>query len=158
MMWRACFLSMLLATIPVAAAAQDKPDFSGRWALVSASHTSPDVAPSLLVRQPVTRTNYLGVPMPPAFLQLIVERYFPDVVRTDTFQIGVSGGMVGGGGVQSRFSARWEEQKLVMTNESGSGEHAETWELAQGSLIVTTRDRDGGGDTRSNTLTYRRLI
>ena len=49
MMWRACFLSMLLATIPVAAAAQDKPDFSGRWALVSASHTSPDVATSLLV-------------------------------------------------------------------------------------------------------------
>ena len=157
MVWRACFLSMLLATIPVAAAAQDKPDFSGRWVLVSASHTDPDVAASLVVRQPVTRTNVFGASMPPAFLELIVERQFPDRLRTDTFQIGVSGGIVGGGGVQNRFSVRWEENTLVMTNESGSGEHAETWALVQGSLIITTRDRDGGGDTRSNTLTYRRL-
>jgi hypothetical protein len=147
---------MLLATGPVTAAAQDKPDFSGRWVLVSASRTGPDVATSLIVRQPVRRTNAFGAPMPPAFLDLVVERQSADRVRTDTFQIGVSGGIVGGGGVQSRFSVRWEGNRLVISNENVSSEHTEEWELSQGSLVITTTDRDAGGDTKASTLIYRK--
>jgi len=155
-MWRACCLSVLLAIGPGTAAAQDKPDFSGRWVLVSASRTGPDVETSLIVRQPVTRTNAFGAPMPPAFLELIVERRSKDRMRTDTFQLGVSGGIVGGGGVQSRFSVRWEGNTLVIANETILSEHTEEWELLQGSLVITTKDRDAGGDTKSSTLIYRK--
>lgn len=86
-------LSVLLAA-PVAA--QGKPDFSGHWILETPGGAGPDVAQLLTVRQPVVRTNVYGAPMPPFFKELSVERHFATDARTETYQIGVEGGVVGG--------------------------------------------------------------
>src|SRR5262245_7112018 len=123
----------LLAALAVKAAAQQGTDFSGRWVLVSSAVADPNAARSLNVRQPVTRTNNLGAPMPPAFLQLVVEREFADRVTTETHQIGIEGGIVGGivggtaGGTSHRsyFSVRWVGQQLV---------------IERGSTPIATRD------------------
>src|SRR5687768_14816038 len=53
----------------------DKPDFSGRWILESASVPGPDVPRSLAVRQPlVVRTTVTGTPMAPAFRTIAIDR------------------------------------------------------------------------------------
>jgi hypothetical protein len=168
-------LSMLVAAT---VAAQDKPDFSGRWILESAAGAGPDVARSLRVRQPVVRTNVFGAPMPPFFKEISVERQFVTEVRTETYQIGVEGGTVSGGvsanrGTaqdanfsQTRFSVRWEDNHLVIDTVSYSGptreagpytEHTEVWQLdAAGMLILSSTDRGSGIASTMKTLTYRK--
>jgi hypothetical protein len=168
-----CIVSASLA-IAVSAAAQDQPDFSGRWVLVSSAVADPNAARSLNIRQPVRVTNALGAPMAPYFLELIVEREFADRVTTETHTIGVGGGIVGGvaGGdlagarYQSRFSVRWEGDRLVIERGSYSGqtrdavpywEHTEEWEMdAAGMLVVTVTDRASDAAPKSNTFMYRR--
>jgi hypothetical protein len=165
----ACIVSAAIA-IAVSAAAQDQPDVSGRWVLVSSAVADPNAARSLNIRQPVRVTNALGAPMAPYFLELIVEREFADRVTTETHKIGVGGGMVGGiaGGAsfQSRFSVGWEGPRLVFERSSYSGatrdagpfwEHIEVWELdSAGMLVVTLTDRASDAAPKSNTVTYRR--
>jgi len=166
--------AILLMAIPTAVAAQDKPDFSGRWVLVSSSTPDPSAAQTLSVRQTVTRTNVRGGPMQPFFSTLIVERQFADRAATATYQIGVQGGMVGGivggGGAESRtetrHSVRWEGNRLVIETGSYSGptrsdgpysEHTEEWQLdAAGRLVLSVTERGSGAQEVSNTLTYQK--
>jgi len=170
-----CFLAVLLIMATLAGAvvsAQQHPDFSGRWVLVSATRWSMDVPQTLTVQQPVSRTTALGAPMPRALLRLTVERTFASGSHTDSYNLGVEGGTVGGlvGGVasgaasfQTRFSVRWEGDALVIWNASYSGtsstapdtEHSETWELdADGRLVVTVVDRGVNVDSTPNKLSY----
>ena len=53
-------LSILSLLVAATVAAQDKPDFSGRWILETSAGAGPDVARSLTVHQPVVRTNVYG--------------------------------------------------------------------------------------------------
>jgi len=117
--------------IAVSAAAQDHPDFSGRWVLVSSAVADASAARSLNIRQPVEVTNALGAPMAPYSLELIVEREFVDRVTTETHKIGVEGGIVGG------VAEEWE------------------WDSA-GILVVTVTDRASDAAPKSNSFTYRR--
>lgn len=159
-------LSVLLLAMASASRAQDKPDFSGQWALVAAAPASAaGVAPKLIVRQPIVRTTARGTPMKPAFTTLTVERVFADRTSRDTFQIGVEGGMIAGGGFRSTNSVRWEESRLVIASASYSGpgsesllnEHSEVWELdPDGLLMITVADIEAGHDSTSKRLTYRR--
>jgi hypothetical protein len=165
-MCRAACASILFVGVATAVAAQDKPDFSGQWELVATEPSSAGAASRLTVWQPITRANVFGAPMKPAFLELSVERTFADRTTTDTHQIGIQGGMVGGGGFQTRFSVRWEDNRLVMATASyfGSGaqssmtsERNEVWELnPDGMLIITVTDTDTGREPKSTTLTYHR--
>jgi hypothetical protein len=171
------WLSILSMFVAATVAAQDKPDFSGRWILESPADAGPDVARSLTVRQLVVRTNVYGAPMTPFFKELSVERQFGNDVRTETYQIGIEGGVVGvvspnratGPDVnvpQTRFSVRWEENRLVIdigsysgpTRESGPyTEHTEVWQLdATGMLILSMTDRGSGIASTTKTLTYRK--
>jgi len=59
------WLSILSMLVAATVAAQDNPDFSGRWMLETSAGAGPDVALFLTVRQPVVRTNVYGAPMPP---------------------------------------------------------------------------------------------
>jgi len=173
-MRRSGLVWILWSALAVAAAAQQGTDFSGRWVLVSSAVADPNAARSITVRQPVTRTNNLGAPMPPAFLQLIVEREFADRVTTETHAIGLQGGMVGGivGGdadarYQSRFSVNWEGQRLVIHRSSYSGatrdagpywERDEEWELdPAGMLVISVTDRASDTEPRSNAFNYSRM-
>ena len=170
--YRLC--AILLTAIPTAVAAQDKPDFSGRWVLVSSSTPDPSAAQILTVRQTVTRTDVRGRPMEPYFSALIVERQFADRAATATYQIGVQGGMVGaivGGGraetrAETRHSVRWDGNRLVIETGSYSGpsrsdgpysERSEEWQLdAAGRLVLSVTDRRSGAQEASNTLTYQK--
>lgn len=163
-------LSIVLIAITATVAAQDKPDFSGRWVLVDSAPSDPGAALSLTIRQPITRTNVFGAPIPPAFLHLTVEREFVDHARTENLLIGVEGGSVGGvpgqTALRTHVSVRWEGNRLVIETGSYSGstreagpytERIEAWELdAAGTLVVSITDRGSDMDSRSNTSRYHR--
>jgi hypothetical protein len=113
--------------------------------------------------------------MAPAFLRITIERHFVDDIRTDTYQIGVEGGVVGGvsHGVapnapvpQTRFSVHWDSDRLVMETGNYSGptreagpyaERVEIWQLdSKAKLRVMTTDRGSGIATTTTTTRYRR--
>ena len=160
-------LSMLAAA---GAAAQDKPDFSGTWVLADAAGPSPDAARRLTVTMTVLRDNVRGEPIGPFFDTLTVTREFPTGLRPDSYRIGIEGGTVGGAVgaacTSTRYSVRWDGNRLVIetgsypkcTRDAGPyTEHTEVWELdAAGVLTVSTTDRSADAEPRRNTSTYRR--
>jgi hypothetical protein len=156
-------------------AGQSQPDFSGRWVLVRAEPASLQAAGTLIATQPVERTNVHGAPIAPVFLTITIERQFVDRSRTDTYNIGVEGGLVGGIAAghdpqanvpQTRFVVRWQDNRLVMDTGSYAGssreagpytERTETWQLDDaGLLTVTIVDRRTGGEPTTSRATYRR--
>jgi hypothetical protein len=163
-------LPLILASLLFAATliAQRGTDFSGSWVLDETPvRPAPDIPQRLVVQQPVTTTNLRGAPMPPAYLTLMVTRYLGDVVQQDDYQIGLSGGIVGGlrgastGG--SHFEVSWIGDSLWIYNESHGPSGAdirrrgEMWRIDErGRLVidVETRERDEPAATR--TLVYRR--
>jgi hypothetical protein len=162
---------VLLPLVGASPAAQDKPDLSGVWVLQDPPQPGVGIAPSLTVRQPLRRTNVRGEPMPPAFLELTVERHFTSGTKTERYYIGTVGGTVGGiadrrGSAPSRFSVRWDGDRLRIETGSYSGptrdsgpftEHDEVWSLdEQGRLLISVVDRRSGGEPATRTLTYRR--
>jgi hypothetical protein len=165
------FLWLLLLTslVAVVVAAQEKPDFSGSWVLQDPPQPSADIPRLLTIRQPLRRTTARGEPMPPVFLDLTVEKHFEDEVRTDTYQIGSEGGtgtfgVFGGSRSSSRFSVRWDGDRLRMETKSYPTsdtsvytEHDEVWWLdEQGKLLITVVDRRSDSDAATRTLTYQR--
>jgi hypothetical protein len=123
------------------------------------------VARGLTIRQLITRTNALGAPIEPFFKELIVVRTFADHTQTDTYRLGVQGGIVGGG-PQTRYSVRWEGNRLVIETGTYSGstrqagpytEHTEEWELdAAGMLVLSRTNRRSNAEPSSDTLRCRR--
>jgi len=172
------FLWCLVLTplVAVGFAMQPKPDFSGTWVLQDARQAGVDIPRTLAIRQPLQRTTVLGKSMPPAFLELTVERQFERGVRVETYQIGTEGGTVSGiaGDASdpsvnrgwSRESVRWEGDRLHIetghysgvTRDSGAyTEHAEVWWLGeQGRLMITVVTRRSDSEVETRTLTYRR--
>lgn len=172
------FLSCLVLTpfLAVGLAAQHKPDFSGTWVLQDARQPGVYIPRTLAIRQPLQRTTVLGEPMPPAFLELTVERHFESGMRAETYHIGTEGrtvsGIVGDGSDPpvnrewSRESVRWEGDRLHIETGRYSGstrdsgpytEHTEVWWLdEQGRLLITVVNRRSDSDVETRTLTYRR--
>jgi hypothetical protein len=163
---RFAVVSIILAS---SAAGQTQPDFSGRWVLIDPIDAAGSIARTLVVQQPIARTNAYGAPMPPAFLKITIERHFVGDTRTDVYQIGLEGGKVFGGNApipQTRFSVRWDGDRLVIDTASYSGpsreagpytERSETWQLErQGTLRVTIDDRGSAIESMSITTRYRR--
>ena len=137
-----------------------------------------DIARALTVRQSIVRTTVWGTPMEPFFRDLTVEREFTNGVRSESYQIGVGGGVVGGvdrtgrGTLpngqrpETRFSVRWDGNGLVIETGNYSGprresgrytEHSEVWWLdAEGRLVMTVTDKSSGAESAAQTLTYQR--
>ena len=175
------WLLVSLAAIGLAAAAQDKPDkpdFSGRWILDDPLQPGPDIPRTLTISQPIVRTNFLGAPMPPAFLELTVARQFENEGRSDIYHIGTVGGVVGGGvdgngrpgqissRTETRLSVQWRGDRLLIetgryagpTRDSGPyTEHREEWWFDdQGRLRIIAVDRRSDSEDVTHTLAYRR--
>jgi hypothetical protein len=171
---RSAARSLIMAVFVAAAlAAQDEPDFSGRWVLVSPSQPGPDTSRALSVRQTLVRTNVRGEPMTPYFKDIVIDREYESGTRSETHAIGVIGGVVAGipkdGSPRSptgRYAVKWEQHALVFERTSytadtpGTGrwtERREAWSLQpDGRLSVTITTRGSAETSTTVTLLYRR--
>jgi hypothetical protein len=164
------WLSLLISLTAGITAAQDKPDFTGQWALLT-PRDAEDAARGLSVRQWLEHmTSVRGVPIDIPYVA--IERQFQDGVRSESYEIGVAGiagGLAAGASVPSwstRYAVRWDGDRLVIetgrysgpTRESGPySEHDEVWSLdASGRLVMAVNDRSSGSAPRTTELTYRR--
>ena len=165
---------VLSLVIGATLAAQDKPDFSGRWILEAPTQIAPDIPGVLAVRQSLVRTTVGGDPMTPFFKDIAIDREFENGTRSETREIGVVGGIVPGvradgtsnGGPREHHAVSWDEDALVFESGSYTGETAgtgawterrEVWSLdAKGHLrvVITTRGSSAGANVV--TLVYRR--
>lgn len=150
--------------------AQQGTDFSGSWVLESSSASSEEIPGRLTVRQPVTTTNALGKPMPPAYLTLDVTRHFANTIQQATYRIGLVGGVVGGlpgsdtSSKSSDWSVRWIGDSLWIhertstPSAASASERTETWRLDDAGKLNITLEIRGSRivDVRRWTLAYRR--
>jgi hypothetical protein len=167
-------LTGLLAAVAVGAiaAAQDKPDFSGRWVLAVPAQPGPDVPRALSVTVTVTSTTVTGAAMEPHFSQIHIAREFDSGTIPEGHRIGLIGGTVGArsadgrsSGATTRYSVTWFDRTLVFESSSHTGQapetgewtdRVETWSLdAEGRLRITITSRSPGG-RQTTTLVYRR--
>jgi general stress protein 26 len=150
----------------------DKPDFSGRWILVSGDPPGPDVPRAMTVTQQLVSTNVRGEAMTPFFKDITIERETETGTRSETSWLGVNGGVVGSipsGGQPSWRGHRnvtWDGTTLVFEQGSYTGEtyqtgvwseRRETWSLgADGRLHVAIASKSSTDPARSITLVYRK--
>jgi hypothetical protein len=167
-------LTLVVLWTAAAAVAQDQPDFSGRWVLDSATQPTIAIPRALVIRQSVVRTNVYGAPIGPFFRDVAVEREYDSGTRSDSYRIGVVGGMVPGvaadgtprGTRRTYHSVTWKDQALVFESGShtgpgpGTGEWAErreTWALdSDGRLVVAVATRGSHEASTTTTAAYRR--
>ena len=162
---------IVLATVGVAA--QDKPDFSGRWVLATPQPSDTDIPSALSVRQTLVRTTVRGAPMEPFFRDITIERQFETGTHSENHLIGVQGGTVPGlradgspNGPTAHHAVSWDGNALVFESGSYSGqrpetgvwaERRETWSLdADGRLRLLITTRSSGDGSKNITLVYRR--
>lgn len=166
----------LLTACTGTALCQDKPDFSGTWILESPVVPGVDVPVKLTVRQSLVRTNVRGEPMKPYFKTISVQREFATLLRTDSYEIGLIGGFVGGSAGQhaddpsdrphGSDAVMWFGRQLVFTNARYSGgtkesgpytEHSERWTLERADKLVTRLSDESSERPRTIvTVTYRK--
>jgi hypothetical protein len=157
-----------------AISAQDKPDFSEQWVLVSPTNGATN-AQTMTVRESFKRESVKGTPMDSPLITLAVERRSNNGGRSEVYTIGTVGGIVDGavgnpgtgpgGQRQTRFSTTWDGDKLVIdirysgrpVDAGADSEHKEIWSLdPQGALLLITTDRSPGTEPTTINLTYRR--
>ena len=165
--------SLLIVFTTVGIAAQDKPDFSGRWVLATPQQSDTDTPLVLSVRQTVVRTTVRGDPMEPFFRDITIEREFETGTRSETHLIGVQGGTVSGvradgspTGPRTHHAVKWDGNALVFESGSYTGQHPETgtwaerreiWSFeADGRLRMAIINRSSVDAPRAVTLHYRR--
>lgn len=90
------WLAVLTSLAAGSTAAQDKPDFSGQWILVSPADPDSNVAGELGVRQWTESKSPPGSTRVVTFTFLTIERQTRSGIRTESYQVGLSGGIVGG--------------------------------------------------------------
>ena len=167
----ATVLLIIFATLGVAA--QDKPNFSGRWILDTPQQSDAEIPLTLSVHQSVVRTTVRGDPMEPFFRDITIERQFETGSRSEIHLIGVQGGTVPGlgtdgspNGPTALNAVKWDGNALVFESGSYTGqrlktgtwtERREIWSLDDdGRLRVAITMRGSGDGSRDVTLVYRR--
>jgi hypothetical protein len=161
----------VVIVLTASVAAQNRPDFSGNWILVSPQNSNG--AQTMTVRETFARTSVSGAPIEPPLITLAVERRSASGVRSDRYTIGVvsgtTSGVIGNAGAgvgdhtpQTRSSTTWDGDRLVIETRSWTvddrsySDHKEVWWLdAQGALLISVTDEDPG-DRKTTTLLYRR--
>lgn len=149
-----------------------RPDFSGEWVLESASPSSLDVPRTLSVRQFKLEKSTSGGSTSVTFPSIKIERTLDVGPVTETHQIGIIGGTVGGigndgrqGGSSTSYGVKWDGNALVFENESHTGrvdpaiwnERREVWSLDDAGrlrIVISTRSSDGSAARQA--LLYRR--
>jgi len=118
---------LMLATVGVAA--QDKPDFSGRWVLATPQQSDTDIPLVLSVRQTLVGTPVHGEPMEPFFRDITIERQFETGTHSENHRIGMQGGTVSGlradgspNGPTAHYAVRWDGDALIFESGNYSGQ------------------------------------
>jgi hypothetical protein len=165
--------SCVLILLTVAAtSAQDRPDFSGTWILVSPNPAPSNAPQTLVVEASFSRQSARGTPISPPLVTLAVSPRFGNAIRSDIYTVGTIGGVVSGlpekglpdngPRTSSRYSTRWDGDKLVVdlanyADGKLTSEHGEVWSLdGQGTLSITVTDHIVGDPSTTVTLVYRR--
>ena len=168
---RASWAFVLLAGMAAYPSAQEQPDFSGRWVLVSEPPAA-DTPRALSVQQTLVRTNRRGESVTPYYKDITITRELESGARSETYEIGIAGGSVSGipgrgmVGARTVFRTIWEGRDLVFESSSHPAspdesvqwtERREAWLLdGEGRLVVTTATRSSIERPTSVTLLYRR--
>jgi hypothetical protein len=169
---RICLLILLMAGT---GAAQDQPDFSGRWVLDAPPRGGAEIPAALSVRQLVVRTTIHGEPMKPYFSDITIDRHFESGTRSETHPIGVVGGSVSGPAGSAERTVRkslhgvnWDGTSLVFESGSYTGESPDTdtwaerrevWSLdPDGRLRIVVTTRHPAERPNAVTLLYRRSV
>jgi hypothetical protein len=149
-------------------AAPGKPDFSGQWVLVNSTDSATSVAHELTVHESIARQSVQGATIDPPLITLTFERQATSGTRSQTYTVGTEGGIVGGvtsgQSTRTRFSVKWEDDRLVIDtrsySESDSGPYVkreEVWSLdAQDRLFIAVTERASGIEPKTSSFTYRR--
>ena len=162
---------IMLATLGVAA--QDKPDFSGRWVLATAQQSNMEIPLALSVRQTLVQTTVRGDPVEPFFRNISIVRQFETGTHSENHRIGVLSGTVPGlradgspHGPRAHHAVRWDGNALVLESGSYTGQGPETgvwterreiWSLyPDGRLRVVITTRSSADASKNITLVYRR--
>ena len=90
---RNCWLGLLISLSAGLTAAQEKLDFTGQWVLVTPRDAG-DAARGLSVRQWFEHTTSVRG-LPTDIPHVAIERQFQDGVRSESYQIGIVGGILG---------------------------------------------------------------
>jgi oligogalacturonide lyase len=156
---------------------QSRPDFSGNWTLTSPIDAPASIARELIVRQWVERrTSVKGVPV--ESIHVTIQRQSKTGLRSDSYEIGLQGGIVGGveptgrgsgplgESPQTRFSTTWDNHRLVIETSGYSGSSRESgpysarkevWSLdTDDVLVLRVSEAFSGAEPVATTLTYRR--
>ena len=152
--------------------AASRPDFSGEWVLESASPSSPDNPRTLSVRQFQLEKRSSDGSTKVTLTSIAIERTLETGPVSETHQIGIRGGTVGGIGkdgpspsTSTSYGVNWDGNALVFENESHServdpatwNERREVWSLDEtGRLQIVITNRGWDGPARRLTLLYRR--
>jgi hypothetical protein len=172
-MGKALWVVVLTVLVGSSLVGQDGPDFTGRWILESPSQPSPDTPGAVSVRQSLVSTNVRGEPMRPFFKDITIERDVEGSTRSETYQIGVMGGVVSGlasGGKADRpqrhHAVSWDANALVFESGSYTGqspengvwaERREVWSFdSDGRLHVVITTRSSVDSPKTVALVYRR--
>ena len=95
---RMLFASCILAwSVAPAISAQDKPDFSGDWILVSPVNGASNAPRTMTVRQSFKRESVKGTPIDPPLITLAVERRLNSGVHSELYTIDTEGNRWRGG-------------------------------------------------------------
>ena len=166
-----CTGFLIFAAVAVTTA-QDRPDFSGTWILVSPNPAPSNAPQTLVVEASFRRQSVRGTPINPPLVTLTVSSRFGNAIRSDIYTVGTIGGVVGGlpekgrpdngPRTSSRYSTRWDGDKLVVdlanyADGKLTSEHGEVWSLdGQGTLSITVTDHIVGDPATTTNLVYRR--
>jgi hypothetical protein len=129
--------AVLVVALAVAGYAQ-KPDFSGTW--------TPDVDPAAAAAAPAGgggggRGGGGPMTVKQTATELSIERQGRNGAQTTTYKLDGSESDVAMGQMTAKVSAKWDGNKLVITQKTEQGESTQTWSLADGKLTI---DRTGG--------------
>jgi hypothetical protein len=161
-------LSVLMFLTPAVAGAQEKPDLTGQWVLVSAADAENGAARALSVRlffehEKDIRGEPIDVPY--VTISKMFQSETNSTAQSTTYRIGADGGLAGGRSVpgpSTRFAVRWDSDRLLI--ETGSytisgsySERDEEWTIDEsGQLTMTINVRASGDAPTTTTFKYRR--
>lgn len=83
---------LIVSLDAVSLTAQRGFDFSGNWVLDEEQvHPAPDIPQRLVIRHTIASTDAAGLPIPPTYFTMTVNRYFGDEIRTETYSLAARG-------------------------------------------------------------------